>query len=465
MTTKRDDSIRDDAASARTRRDFLRATTLAAVSASVATTLVDQAAPVVRAARLHSAHIAGSDAIRVGVIGCGGRGTGAARNALDAAPDVRIVAVADAFRDRVDSSLAELKKQFADRIDVPAERQFGGLNAYKDLLATDINYVILATPPGFRPAHLRAAVNAGKHIFTEKPVAVDATGIRECFAAYEDALKKNLGIVAGTQRRHQQGYVETIKRIHDGAIGEIVAANVKWNQGGLWDKPRTPGMSDVEWQMRNWIYFTWLSGDQIVEQHVHNIDVANWAMRAHPVKAISLGGRQVRTDPKHGHIFDHFATDYEYENGATMFSMCRQQENTASNVSEMIVGTKGRARVERYSITGENPWRLRLRRSDDWMLSDAEKRGSASAQKEVDPYLQEHIDLITSIRANRPLNELKIVTESTLTAIMGRMSAYTGQEVTWEQALNSKENLMPADLAFGERSVPLVPMPGITKLV
>jgi predicted dehydrogenase len=219
------------------------------------------------------------------------------------------------------------------------------------------------------------------------------------FGDYEAALKKNLGIAAGTQRRHQKGYIETIKRIHDEDIGEIVAARAYWNQGELWDKPRQAEWSDVEWQMRNWLYFTWLSGDHIVEQHVHNLDVVNWAMRDHPIKALSLGGRQVRTATKHGHIFDHFATDYEYANGVHMMSMCRQQNNTTPSVTESIIGTRGKAQMDRYTITGKKSFRMR--------------------EKEQDPYVQEHIDLIASLRAGKPINELKNVTESTLTAIMG----------------------------------------------
>jgi predicted dehydrogenase len=313
--------------------------------------------------------------------------------------------------------------------------------------AKEVNYIILATPPGFRPIHLKAAVASGKNIFTEKPVAVDGSGIRSVLETYEQAKAKNLAIAAGTQRRHQTGYLETMKLIHDGAIGDIVAARCYWNQGGLWKKDRQASWSDLEWQLRNWLYFTWLSGDHIVEQHVHNLDVVNWAMKAHPMSATGMGGRQSRTSPEYGHIFDHFAIDYEYENGTHLMSMCRQVVGADGNVSEALVGTKGKCQVNRYQITGEKPWRLAREKGDD-----------------PDPYVQEHTDLIASIRSGKPINELKNVAESTLTAIMGRMSAYTGKVVTWEQALNSQESLMPAKLDWGPIAVPAIAIPGQTGL-
>ena len=418
------------------RRDFIKTSTVAALGVGA------------HLAFPSGVYAQGSDAIRVGVIGCGGRGTGAARNVLDAAPDVRIVALADAFEDRVTDCHKSLTEKYAARVEVPADRRFSGFDAYRKVVALpDVNYIILAAPPGFRPAHLKAAIEAGKHTFTEKPVAVDAAGIREVLALYDVAKAKNLGIAAGTQRRHQTGYLETMKRLRDGAIGEIVAARCAWNQGGLWDKPRQASWSDTEWQLRNWLYFTWLSGDHIVEQHVHNLDVINWAMNAHPVKAVGTGGRQSRTEAKYGHVFDHFAVEYEYENGVRLHSTCRQQEGTAKDVSESFVGTKGRTHMsrDRYTITGATPWRFR--------------------NEDNEPYLQEHIDLIASLRAGKPINELKTVAESTLTAIMGRMSAYTGQEVTWEQALDSKEALVPAKLGWGVLPVPPVAVPGQTQLI
>lgn len=416
------------------RRDFLRTGAGAAVAASVA-------------GRFGLAHAQGSDEIRVGLVGAGGRGTGALRNVLEAAPGVRVVAIGDVFQDRIDAALGQLDGRLPEPLDVPRERQFTGLDAYKDVLAQDINYVILATPPGFRPQHLKAAVEAGKHIFTEKPVAVDGPGVRAVLALADVADARGLKIAAGTQRRHQAGYIETIQRIHDGAIGDIVAARAYWNQGALWHKPRQPGWSDAEWMLRNWLYFPFLSGDIIVEQHIHNPDVINWAMQAHPVRAVSLAGRQVRTQPEFGSVFDHFATDFEYGNGVHLMSMCRQIDGCANHIGEALVGTRGNCQVDRYAITGANPWRR---------PSDAE---------EPDPYVQEHADLIAAIRGDTPLNELRAVAETTLTAIMGRMAGYTGQAVTWDEALNSQEVLMPTDFSL-ESSIPVprVAMPGRTPL-
>ncbi len=420
------------------RRDFLKTSTAAAVGTTLAASMNF----------IPGAYAQGSDEIRVGVIGCGGRGSGAIRNILDADKGVKIVAVGDAFKDRLEGNLSKIKQKYGDRIDVPADRQFVGLDAYEKVIASNANYIILATPPGFRPQHLKAAIAAGKNIFTEKPVAVDGPGIRTVMAAYEEAKTKGLAIAAGTQRRHQAGYIETMKQVHDGAIGDIVAARCYWNQGGLWKNDRQASWSDLEWQMRNWLYFTWLSGDHITEQHVHNLDVINWAMKGHPTRAVGMGGRQARTDAAYGHIYDHFTVDYEYENGMHLLSMCRQIDGTHKDVSEALTGNKGKVSFKNgYTITGEKTWRY-PRDKDD-----------------TDPYVQEHIDLIASIRAAKPINELKQVAESTLTAIMGRMSSYTGQEVTWEQALNSKESIVPEKLAFGPMPVPPVAIPGKTELV
>ena len=416
--------------SASSRRDFLKTSTAAAAVASLA------AVP--------SVHAAGSDMIKVGLIGCGSRGTGAAEQSAKSDSNVKIYALADMFPDRIDAAKHHLQS-LKEKFDVASDRCFTGFDAYKKLLATEVDLVILATPPGFRPTHIAAAVEAGKHIFTEKPVGVDGPGIRQCLEAAEKAKAKNLGIVAGTQRRHQARYVEAMKRIHDGAIGDVQNARVYWNQGGLWMKPRESSWSDMEWQLRNWLYFTWLSGDHICEQHVHNLDVANWAVGNHPVRAVGMGGRQVRTSPAYGHIFDHFAIDYEYPNGVHVMSMCRQIDGCENNVSETVVGTKGEWSSITSAIKGENKWRFR--------------------GDETNPYDQEHIDLVASIRAGRPLNELKTVAESTLTAIMGRMSAYTGKAVTWEEALNSKHRWAPAKLELdASLPVPPVPVPGQTEL-
>jgi predicted dehydrogenase len=422
---------------ATSRRDFIKTTAVAAVGSSIAAGFEN----------LPGAYADGSDVIKIGLVGCGGRGTGAAIDAITSAKGVRLVAMGDVFKDRLEESRRSLSKRFGAEFGPPDDDHcFTGFDAGEKVIASDVNYIILATPPGFRPQHLKAAVSAGKNVFTEKPVAVDGTGIRAVLSLVEQAKAKGLGIAAGTQRRHQVGYVEMMKRVHAGAVGEIVAARCYWNQGPLWKKDRQKEWTDLEWQMRNWLYFTWLSGDHIVEQHVHNIDVINWAMRAHPAQAVGMGGRQARTDPAYGHIFDHFAIDYEYENGVHLASMCRQIGGCENNVSESLVGTKGACNFGRYSITGAREWKF-------------------PKEKDNQPYVQEHTDLIASIRSGKPINELQTVAESTLTAIMGRMSAYTGKAVTWAQALNSKEDLMAAKLEWGPMPVPPVAIPGQTQLV
>lgn len=387
------------------------------------------------------AHAQGSTKIKVGLIGCGGRGTGAAANCISSSPNVEIYAMGDAFKDRLDGSRNQLQQAIKEKLTVTDDRCFVGLDAYKKVLGSGVDMVILATPPGFRPIHFAAAVAAGKHVFMEKPVATDAPGVRAVLAAGEEAAKKKLSVVAGTQRRHQASYIETIKRIHDGAIGNVVAAQVYWNGGGVGNgtgpRPATP---DLEWQIRHWYFFTWLSGDHIVEQHIHNLDVANWVMRGHPESAMGVGGRTQRTADIYGQIFDHFAIDYVYPGDTHVMSMCRHWDGTPGNVSEHIVGTKGKSNPYN-EIFGPNAW---------------QHPGGGR-----DPYVQEHADLIESIRNNKPINEAKQVAESTLTAIMGRMAAYTGQIITWEQALNSQENLAPKSWDFKlPLPVPPVAVPG-----
>src|SRR5688572_19862837 len=399
----------------------------------------------------HGFYAWGSDVIRVGVIGCGGRGTGAAGDCLKGTEGVEIVALGDLAPDRLASCRTELEKlgasnpAFAERIKVTDATAFSGFDAYQKVIASGVDLVILASPPAYRPIHLAAAVDAGKHIFSEKPVAVDAAGIRSVLATYERAKAKNLGIGVGTQRRHQADYQETIERIQGGAIVDIMSGQVFWNQGGLWSRERKPEWTDAEWQIRNWLYFTWLSGDHIVEQHVHNIDVANWVMGGHPVKAVGVGGRQFRTDPKYGHIYDHFAIDFEYPDGARVVSMCRQIEGTRGKIGEHFIGTAGTSDPSAF-IQGARPWKYE------------------APERRVSPYVQEHTDLVASLRAGKPLNELQQVAESTLTAIMGREAAYTGQEITWDQILAAKQDLVPPSVAFGPLEVPPVPMPGRTKL-
>jgi len=434
------------------RRNFIRASAAISIAAVLPTK-----------ERLFAA---GSDKLRVGLIGCGSRGTGAAKNCLDAAPNVELVAMADLFKDRLQLSLHQLKTndkeqmtdwssstlwQNAHKVKAAEDTCFVGFDAYKKLIACDVDLIILATPPHFRPAHLKAAIEAGKHLFMEKPVAVDPVGVRSIIASSELAEKKGLAIVAGTQRHHQNHYIELIKRVHDGQIGEIVAAQCYWNEddSANWGVfKRQPDWSDMEWQLRNWFFFTWLCGDHIVEQHLHNIDAVNWAIGTHPVTAMGMGGRQVRTGPEYGNIFDHFAVEYEYPNGARVLSMCRQTDGCHYRVSENIVGTKGSLHTDGVAgyIKGQNPFKY--------------------DGPNVNPYLQEHIDLINSIRTGKPINEGRRVAESTLTAIMGRMSAYTGRALKWDWVMNaSKLDLSPPSYEFGDLPVRPVAVPGKTKLI
>jgi predicted dehydrogenase len=437
------------------RRDFLKTATVAAGAAVVSNLSLASAV-----------HAAGSDEIKVGVIGCGGRGRGAAENVLNAARGVTIHAVGDVFKFQADGARKHLEnflksekegktaRELGNKVDAEG-RCFDGLDAYKAVIDSGANYIILATTPGFRPIHLQAAVSAGKNIFTEKPVGVDGPGIRKVLEAYEVAKNRDLKIAAGTQRRHQLAYLETMKRLHDGAIGDIVGGRCYWMQNILWqhidDLKKHPEIQgDVATQIFNWYNYTWLCGDHIVEQHVHNIDVLNWAIGAHPESAVGMGFR-TRTDPKYGSIYDFFAIDFKYPKDVHALSMCRQISNCKSEIGEYMVGTKGNCHTSdrnTYNINGKEVFTRK-----EW-------------RQHRDPYVQEHMDLIESIRSGKPLNELKQVAESTLTAIMGRMSAYTGKEVSWEQALNSKEDLMPKDLTL-DMSKPVAPVaiPGKTPLV
>ena len=386
--------------------------------------------------------------LKVGVIGCGGRGTGAAVDCLTASPDVEVWALGDLFGDRIEGCKSGLAQHDAARATVPPERCFTGFDAYQKVLASGVDVVILASAPGFRPVHFAAAIAAGKHVFMEKPVAVDPTGVRMVIDAAQLAEQKKLSVVAGTQRRHEACYNEAFKRIQDGALGKVVSCSVYWNQGGLWMNKRQPQWSDMEWQVRNWLYFAWLSGDHIVEQHVHNLDVASWYMGANPVSVSAMGGRQVRTSPDYGHVFDHFACDFEYADGRHVASYCRQIDGCSSRVEEVIICEQGTATLRQgggAQFKGKTNWR--------WQ------------GEQTNPYVQEHKDLVASItNAGAYLNHGKRIAESTLLAVMGRMSAYSGKTLSWEQALNSKLDLMPTVLALGPIATPEVAVPGKTVL-
>ena len=396
---------------------------------------------------LPTVHADGSDLLKVGLVGCGGRGTGAAGQALKADKNVKLVAMADAFEDRLEKSLKILSVQedIADKISVDKDHRFIGFDAYKGVIDT-CDVVLLATPPHFRPLHIRAAVDAGKHIFAEKPVAVDAPGVRSVLASCEDARKKKLSVVSGLCLRYSRRFNEMMRRIHGGQLGEIVALESNDYRGGRWARERRPEWDDMLYQMRNWYNFTWLSGDFNVEQHVHFLDISAWAMQnTYPVKAVGMGGRQVLTGKEYGNIYDHFSIAYEYENGVKLYSNTRQHRRCKNDMSSRVHGTKGHARVSEGSmwIKGEQPWENR--------------------ERDNSFYQTEHDELFASIRNGKPTNNGDYMSKSTLLAIMGRMSAYTGQEITWEQALNSKEDLSPPKYAWGPLAERPIAVPGQTK--
>ncbi|MBC8152389.1 MAG: Gfo/Idh/MocA family oxidoreductase [Bacteroidetes bacterium] len=387
-----------------------------------------------------SYHMSADDTIKVALIGCGGRGRGAAQQALNTKQNVKIVALADAYRDQVDAAYKVLTARAlkaadgSPKVDVPEDRKFVGFDAYKQAIAL-ADVVILATPPGFRPGHFEEAVRQGKHIFMEKPVATDAPGIRRVLAAAEDAKKKKLNVVVGLQRHYQPNYREMIKRIHDGALGDIVGGQVYWVSGGVWQKPRQAGQTEMDYQMRNWYYFNWLCGDHINEQHIHNIDVANWVKRGHPVSCQGTGGRQVRNGKDYGEIFDHHIVDFTYEDGTTINSQCRHYEGTYSKVDEMFLGTKGK--VDTF---GQKSALLAYKGQPIYV-----HEGKADGN----PYQIEHDELFEAIAKNQyKFADAENGAKSTMTSIMGRMATYSGKMVKWDEAMNSQIDLFPEKLAW-----------------
>ena len=430
------------------RRGFLKTTSTALVGTSLLGGLTIE----------RSAFAAGDDTIKIALIGCGGRGSGAADQALSTAGNVKLVAMADVFPGHLKGSLANLKNAHGDRVDVPEERQFVGFDAYKKAIAL-ADLVILATPPGFRPIHIEEAVNAGKNIFAEKPIAVDGPGIRKVMAAAQLAKQKGLRVGIGFQRHHQVGYLESMKRIHDGAIGDIVSMRCYWNGDRPWKHPRKPNVSEMEYQLDNWYYFTWLCGDHIVEQHIHNLDVVNWLKQGHPVKAYGMGGAAKPRTSDDGEIFDHHAVEFEYADGTRMYSQCRHIGNCWSSVAEHAQGTKGTIDLQdggSFTIKGANAWSIRDR---DF--------------KPKSPYQVEHDDLFAAIRKNEPYFELDYGITSTMTAIMGRMATYSGKIITWDEAVNSPVSLAPETYAWDAKPQSLpdsngmygLPIPGDPKWV
>jgi len=392
-----------------------------------------------------------NSALKVGLVGCGGRGTGAAKNTLVADSNVKLTAMADLFEDKVKSSLATLQKnkRLAPQIDVKPDMIFTGFDGYKKVIdACDV--VLLTTTPHFRPIHLKAAIDAGKHVFAEKPIAVDAPGVRSVLATAKKAKEKNLSLLIGFCYRWEFSKRETVKRVHDGAIGDVTQIHVNYITGdpGRYFEMKEP-MDTMEYQMRNWYYFTWTSGDHIVEQHCHNHDKAAWVMKGeYPVSAYGLGGRQSRTDPKLGNIFDHHTVVYEYKNGVRCLSVCRQftAPGLYNDVSDHIVGTKGTAELMKHTVTANgNVWEF------DGPNSDM--------------YDQEHIEFYQGIRGGNPINNGIEGAHSTLMSLMGRMATYTGQKITWDMAMKSKEDLSPPKYEWGPLKYKPVAVPGKTKFV
>jgi len=387
--------------------------------------------------------------LKAGLIGCGGRGTGAAINFLDAGSNLKIHALGDVFQDRIDDCSKRLGEN--KQVTVPKENCFVGFDAFEKVIDSGVDVIILATPPHFRPEHFAAAIEARKHVFMEKPVAVDPVGARSIIASSKKAEALGLVVGTGTQRRHQRDYVATFKEVYEGSIGEIVSANCYWNGSQLWYRTHKKGWSEMQYMIRDWVNWQWLSGDHIVEQHVHNIDVINWFTDKHPTKAVGFGSRQRRIT---GDQFDNFSIDFGYDNGMHVHSMCRQIDGCVNNVSEFIMGTEGSSncRNEIYDNKNNVVWKYKYPQKEDGSEGDGVK---------VSPYVQEHIDLVKAIRENKPYVEAENTAISTMCAIMGRMSSYTGKEVTWDEVMNSDLRLGPDKYAFGKVDIPKgVPVPG-----
>jgi predicted dehydrogenase len=393
----------------------------------------------------------GAEMLKLGLIGCGGRGRGAVVDALRADPRVELVAIGDTFADMAQNALAELRDQreISSRIKVTPDRIFPAkdrdFDSYKHVIDSGVDVVILATPPHFRPQHLAYAVENGKHCFVEKPVGVDAPGVKSVQESCEKAKEKGLAIVSGLVWRADPGVIETIKRVQDGAIGDIIAIQSCYNTGLLWHRPNKPEWSRMEYQIRNWLYYTWLSGDHINEQAIHSLDKVNWLLGdASPMSAIGLGGRQQRTDKKWGNIYDHHTVFYDYPGGVKAFFTCRQQENTAAFTDEIVLGTKGKAQILAKKIDGPSAWHYR--------------------GKPADAYMLEHVNMYKSIRDGAPMNNGHFMCNSTLVSLMGRMCTYTGQKFKWDDVLKSEERLGPTEYQWGDVPEPPVPVPGVTKL-
>lgn len=386
--------------------------------------------------------------LKAGLVGCGGRGTGAAINFINAGPNLKLTAVGDVFQDRVDGCLKRVGEQTGAT--VSPDKIFVGFDAFQNVIDAGVDIVILATPPHFRPEHFDAAVAAGKHVFMEKPVAVDPAGYKSVIRTVGQARTKNLVVVTGTQRHHQRQYVETFARVQAGYIGNITAARCYWNQNQLWFRERQPQWTDMEWMIRDWVNWTWLSGDHIVEQHVHNIDVINWFAGSHPVKAVGFGARHRRVT---GDQYDFFSVDFEYENGMHCASYCRQIDGCVNNVSEFIVGTEGSTNCSDTIWNPDGSIKWKFVALEEGQTEEKLPYEVTYGRNVRSPYDQEHTDMVAAIRRSETLNEGQLTADSTLCGIMGRISSYTGKEVTWQEMLDSDMRLGPETYALG-------PVPG-----
>ena len=389
----------------------------------------------------------------IAIIGCGNRGTKDAVDLLRSAEGLEMVAMADIFKDRIDSSLARMRKAVGGKVKVTPDTTFLGFDAYKKIMAMkEIDVVMLTTPPAFRPQMVAAALEAGKHLFVEKPGAVDPVGVRSLLASAELADRNRLSIVVGTQQRWQPQYLELIKRIHDGRLGDVVGGQAYWNWGhSKWHfEQRKPEWSDMEWQIRCWPYFVWLSGDHIVEQHLHNMDILNWAIGSPPVQCLAVGGRQARTGPEFGNIYDHFSAEYEYPNGIRVMSMCSQIDGSTPRVGERVVCAKGSTCTNRGEGYIEDTKGSVVFKYEDRIHSGE---------------IAQCANLIKSIRAGEPINECKRLAESTMTVILGRMSAYTGRALSWKWALKSRLDLSVGEHELGDLPVRPVAVPGKVPLI
>lgn len=408
-----------------------------------------------------SAHVLGDDAIKIALVGCGGRGTGAAIQALSTKENVKLVAMADVFKDRLDECYSIVSKKFADsgKVLVKEEDKHLGFDAYKQAI-DKADVVLLTTTPGFRPIHFEYAVSKNKHVFMEKPMATDAPGIRRVLAAAAMAKEKNLNVVVGLQRRYQKSYLACLEHIREGKMGQIVSGQVYWNSSGVWVNERQPGQTEMEYQMRNWYYFNWLCGDHIVEQHIHNIDVANWFIGEFPLHAQGMGGREVRTDKKYGEIFDHHFVEYTYPSGAVIASQCRHQPGTVSNVSESFMGTKGKIYLDSQNkgvMTGY----------DGTMIYEHQ------GLEDPNPYQTEHDVLFANLREGKVINDAEHAAHTTMSAILGRMATYSGQLITYEEALKRGKNLMSDSYSWdtlpkvlpNEMGEYPVAVPGVTQVL